>query len=70
VHNKVKINSFMALTFWPCSWTFKFQHTIYVKCEYFMNLKKGNILKYTTFCTGISGDGASKSKKIIKYIFD
>jgi len=28
-----------------------------------MNLKKGNIVKYTTFCRGINGDGASKSKK-------
>ena len=51
------------LTLWPWSWTFKFQHTIYVKCEYFMNLKNTNIVKYTTFCRGINGDGASKSKK-------
>jgi len=29
----------LSLTFWPWSGTFKFQHTIYVKCEYFMNLK-------------------------------
>jgi len=28
-----------------------------------MNLKKGDIVKYTTFCRGINGDGASKSKK-------
>ena len=35
-----------------------------------MNLKKGNIVKYTTFCRGINGDGASKSKKIIQYIAD
>jgi len=28
-----------------------------------MNLKKGNIVKYTTLCRGINGDGASKSKK-------
>ena len=25
------------LTLWPWSWTFTVQHTIYVKCEYFMN---------------------------------
>jgi len=32
-------------------WTFKFQHLLYVKCEYFMNPKKrGSIMKYTTFC--------------------
>jgi len=24
-------------TLWPWSWTFTVQHTIYVKCEYFMN---------------------------------
>ena len=36
-----------------------------------MSLKKGNIVKYTTFCGGINGDGASKSKKkIIQYIVD
>ena len=36
-----------------------------------MNLKEGNIVKYTTFCRGINGDGASKSKKkIIQYIID
>jgi hypothetical protein len=39
------------LTLCPWSWTFKFQHTIYVKIEYFMN-QKGNIVKYTTFCGG------------------
>jgi len=58
------------LTLWPWSWTFKFQHIIYVEFEYFMNLKKGNIVKYTTFCRGINGDGASKYKKIIQYIVD
>jgi hypothetical protein len=26
-----------TLTFWPWSWTFTVQHTIYVKCEYFVN---------------------------------
>ena len=26
-----------CLTFWPWSWTFTVQHTIYVKCEYYMN---------------------------------
>jgi len=26
-----------ALALWPCNWTFTVQHTIYVKCEYFMN---------------------------------
>jgi len=36
----------------------------------FCEPKKGNIVKYSTFCTGINGDGASKSKKIIKYIVD
>jgi hypothetical protein len=25
------------LTVWPWSWTFTVQHTINVKCEYFMN---------------------------------
>jgi len=38
-----------------------------------MGLKKGNIAKYTTFCTEINGDGAIKSKKsfnifLTKYI--
>ena len=28
---------FFTLTLWPWSWTFTVQHTIYVKCEYFMN---------------------------------
>ena len=27
-----------------------------------MNQKKGNIMKYMTFCGGINGDCASKSK--------
>ena len=27
----------VVLTLWPWSWTFTVQHTIYVKCEYFMN---------------------------------
>jgi hypothetical protein len=52
-----------CLTLWPWSREFKFQHTIYVKSEYFMNLKKGNIVKYTTLCRGINGHCASKSKK-------
>ena len=52
-----------GLTLWSWSWTFKFQHTIYVKCEYFMNLKESNIVKYTTFCRGINGDCTSKSKR-------
>jgi len=26
-----------GLTLWPWSWTFTVKHTIYVKCEYFMN---------------------------------
>ena len=51
------------LTLWSWSWTFKFQLTIYVKCEYFMNLKNGIIVKYTTFCGVINGDVASMSKK-------
>ena len=35
-----------------------------------MNQKKnGNVMKYMTFCRGINGDCASKSKKkIINYI--
>jgi len=38
-----------------------------------MGLKKGNIVKYTAFCRGINGDGASKSKRsfdilLTKYI--
>jgi len=33
----------------------------------FYGPKKGNIVKYTTFCTGINGDGASKSKKKKKF---
>ena len=28
---------YLILTLWPWSWTFTVQHTIYVKCEYFMN---------------------------------
>ena len=28
-----------------------------------MDLRKGNMAKYTTFCGGINGDVASKSKK-------
>ena len=35
-----------------------------------MDLKNGNIVKYTTFCRGINGDGASKSKKITQYTVD
>jgi hypothetical protein len=31
------LESRRALTLWPCSWTFTVQHTIYGKCEYFMN---------------------------------
>ena len=27
----------LHLTLWPWSWTFTVEHTIYVKCEYFMN---------------------------------
>ena len=30
----------LTLTFWQWSWTFKFLHTLYVKCEYFMDRKK------------------------------
>ena len=29
--------SALSLNLWPWSWTFTVQHTIYVKCEYFMN---------------------------------
>ena len=35
-----------------------------------MNLKNGNIVKYTTFRRGIDGDGASYSKETIQYIVD
>ena len=28
------------LTLWPWSWTFKFSHAMYVRCEYFMNQKR------------------------------
>jgi hypothetical protein len=28
---------FYMLTLWPWSWMFTVRHTIYVKCEYFMN---------------------------------
>ena len=28
------------LTLWPWKWTFKQQHAIYVKCEYFTNQKR------------------------------
>jgi len=41
---------------------------MYVKCEYFVNQKKGNFKQYMTFSGGINGDCASKYKKIIKYI--
>jgi len=27
----------ISLTLWPWSWTFTVYHTIFVKCEYFMN---------------------------------
>ena len=30
-------HNYVSLTLWPWSWTFTVQHTIYVKCEYFMN---------------------------------
>jgi len=66
--NTNKVKYLMCLTLWSCSWTFTVQHTIYVKCEYFMN-QEGNIGKYTTFCGGINEDGERKSKKIIKYIY-
>jgi len=51
------------LTLRSWSWTFTFQHTIYVKCEYFIN-QEANIRKYTTFCEGINEDGERESKKI------
>ena len=35
-----------------------------------MNLKEGAIVKYTAFCRGINGGGASKSKRLIQYIVD
>ena len=28
---------YTSLTLWLWSWTFTVQHTIYVKCEYFVN---------------------------------
>jgi hypothetical protein len=34
-----------------------------------MNQKKGNIKKYMAFSEGRNGDGVSKYKKNIKYIF-
>jgi len=34
-----------------------------------MNQKKGSIMKYMTFCGGISGDCARKSKKKNHYIY-
>jgi hypothetical protein len=34
-----------------------------------MNQKKGNIMKYMTFCGGISGNYAGKSKKKYLIIF-
>ena len=43
VHEQVRlctdrsVHGNTALTLWPWSWTFTVQHTIYVKCEYFMN---------------------------------
>ena len=49
-------------TLWPWSGTFKFCHTIYVKCEYFMN-QKVNIVEYLAFYGEINGEGAGKSKK-------
>jgi len=58
------------LTLWPLRWTFKFQRTISVKWEYFVTLKKCNIVKYMASCRGINGYGASKSKKVIQYIVD
>jgi hypothetical protein len=33
-----------TLTFWHLSFTFKFEHTLYVKCEY-TGTKKGSIMK-------------------------
>ena len=32
-----RLRSVGSLTLWPWSWTFTVQHTIYVKCEFFMN---------------------------------
>ena len=38
INNNVKESGIMlCLALWPCRWTFTVQHTIYVKCEYFMN---------------------------------
>jgi hypothetical protein len=34
---KIELTGRNPLTLWPWSWTFTVQHTIYVKCEYFMN---------------------------------
>ena len=38
---------------WPWKWTFKQQHIIYVKCEYFTN-PKVNVMKYIAFFRGIN----------------
>ena len=41
------------LNLWSWKWTFKYQHIIYVKREYF-KFQKSNVMKYTTFCRGIN----------------
>jgi len=53
------------LTLWPCNWTFKRYHVIYVKCEYFKNQKKSNVMKYTytKFCREINCDCAASLRK-------
>ena len=43
----------LPLILWSWKWTFKQQHLIYVKREYFTN-QKVNVMKYTTFCRGIN----------------
>ena len=55
---------FATLTLWPWKWTFEQQHILCVKCEYFTNQKKDNVMKYTTFCRGINWDCLASLKKI------
>jgi hypothetical protein len=35
--DRIKMQWLCDLNLWPWSWTFKFSHIIYAKCEYFMN---------------------------------
>jgi len=40
-----------VLTLWPWNWTFKQQHIIYENVN-ILQTKKGNVMKYMTFCRG------------------